>query len=354
MVVILFFFKSPKQELPHHDSIHDLIMSFDPVGTALFLPAIIALLLALQWGGTKYSWGSGPVVGLLLVFGFLILAFCYVQYKQKDNATVPFRIISNRSIWTGCWYGFCAGATFFLMMYYVPLWFQAVQGTSAVGSGVHNLPMLITTILTSIFAGGMVTKVGYYTPFMIVATVLMSIGAGMISTWEVHTSSTAWIGYQILFSLGYGMGSRQPLVAVQAALDTKDVPIGTSAVMLLQTLGGAVFVSIAQSVFSNELAQDIRERLPSLNPAIVLNAGATNLRNTLSKDLLPGVILAYNKALTKTFLVAACMAALSIVGSLFMPWKSVKTEQKPAENQDDLEANQEKAVEIQEKPEHKD
>ena len=73
MVVILFFFKSPKQELPHHDSIHDLIMSFDPVGTALFLPAIIALLLALQWGGTKYSWGSGPVVGLLLVFGFLIL-----------------------------------------------------------------------------------------------------------------------------------------------------------------------------------------------------------------------------------------------------------------------------------------
>ena len=150
------------------------------------------------------------------------------------------------------------------------------------------------------------------------------------------------------------MGSRQPLVAVQAALDTKDVPIGTSAVMLLQTLGGAVFVSIAQSVFSNELAQDIRERLPSLNPAIVLNAGATNLRNTLSKDLLPGVILAYNKALTKTFLVAACMAALSIVGSLFMPWKSVKTEQKPAENQDDLEANQEKAVEIQEKPEHKD
>jgi len=330
VAVITFFFESPKQDIPKYERILDRIMSFDPVGTAFFLPAIISLLLALQWGGTKYSWGSGPVVGLLLVFGFLMLAFCYVQCKQKDNATVPLRIISNRSIWAGCCYGFCVGATFFLMVYYVPLWFQAVQGTSAVGSGVHNLPMLVTTILTSIFSGGLVTKLGYYTPFMITATVIMSIGAGMISTWEVHTSSAAWIGYQILFSLGYGLGSRQPLVAVQTALDMKDVPTGTAVVILVQTLGGAIFVSVAQSVFSNELVKHLHEILPSLDPAIVLNAGATNLRQTLSKDLLPGVILAYNKALTKTFVVAASMAALSIFGSVLMPWMSVKKEEKPA------------------------
>jgi MFS family permease len=322
--VIIFFFKSPKQEIPKGETLFEKAKHFDPVGTLCFIPAIVSLLLALQWGGTKYSWHSGRVVGLLVVFGVLMIAFVGIQYHQKENATVPPRIISNRSIWAGCLYGFCTGATFFLMIYYVPLWFQAVQGVSAVESGVRNLPMLITTILLSIVSGGLVTALGYYTPFMITATILMSVGAGMISTWKPNSSSAAWIGYQILFSFGYGMGSRQPLVAVQAVLDIKDVPSGTSIVILVQTLGGTIFVSIAQSLFSNQLVKSLHELTPTLDPVSVLAAGATELRQTLPRELLPGVIMAYNTALTKAFLAAAAMGAISVFGSLTMPWTSVK------------------------------
>jgi MFS family permease len=324
VLVILLFFQSPTQDIAKDETFLERVKHFDPVGTLCFIPAIVSLLLALQWGGTKYDWNSGRIVGLLVVFGVLILAFIYVQYRQKDDATVPVRIITNRSIWAGCWYGFCSGATFFLMVYYVPLWFQAVQGVSAVQSGIRNLPMLITTILLSVASGGLVTALGYYSPFMIAATILMSIGAGMISTWKPDSSSAVWIGYQVLFSFGYGMGSRQPLVAVQAVLDTKDVPSGTSVVILVQTLGGTIFVSIAQSLFTNQLVKSLRELVPSLDPSIVLDAGATELRQILPQELLPGVILAYNTALTKAFLASVAMGAMSIFGSLAMPWTSVK------------------------------
>jgi hypothetical protein len=324
VLVILLSFESPKQDVPKDETFLDRIQHFDPIGTLVFIPAIVSLLLALQWGGTRYSWSSGRIIGLLVVFGILLAAFVCIQYRQQENATVPPRIASDRSIWAGCLYGFCSGASFFLMVYYVPLWFQAVQGVSAVQSGIRNLPMLITTIVLSIASGGLVTALGYYTPFMIAATVFMSIGAGLISTWKPDSSSASWIGYQVLFSFGYGMGSRQPLVAVQTVLSMKDVPAGTSVVILVQTLAGAIFVSIAQSLFNNELIKSLHELVPTLDPAIVLAAGATDFRRTLPQDLLPGVIMAYNTALTKAFLASAAMGAISVCGSLAMPWKSVK------------------------------
>ena len=324
MLVIVFFFSDPRQKTPNGETLLKRVMQFDPIGTGFFLPAIIFLLLALQWGGTKYSWDDGRIVALFMASGTLIVVFLYTQYSQKENATVPPRIIANRSIWAGCLYGFCSSATFFLMVYYVPIWFQAVQGTSAVESGIRNLPMLISTILLSIASGGLVTALGYYTPFMIAATVFMSIGAGLVSTFKPNTGSPAWIGYQILFGLGYGMGSRQPLVAVQTVLDIEDVSTGTSVVIFCTTLGGALFVSIGQSIFTNQLTKSLTQVVPSLDPRIVISAGATDLQRTLPANLLPDVILAYNTALTKTFLVSASMAAITIFGGTHMPWNTVK------------------------------
>lgn len=115
-----------------------------------------------------------------------------------------------------------------------------------------------------------------------------------------------------------------PLIAVQTVLDITDVPVGTSIIVFAQTLGGALFVSIAQSVFQNKLVEGLAEHAPSIDSSIILATGATSIQSTVAKDVLPGVTLAYNNALTMTFLVATAMAALTIIGSLSIEWKSVK------------------------------
>jgi hypothetical protein len=117
---------------------------------------------------------------------------------------------------------------------------------------------------------------------------------------------------------------QQPLIAVQTILDISEVPIGTSVIIFVQTLGGALFVSIGQNVFSNKLVEGLAKYAPSIDPSIVLNIGATSIQNTVEKDVLPGVTLAYNNALTHSFLVAAIMAATTIIGSAAIEWKSVK------------------------------
>jgi hypothetical protein len=91
-----------------------------------------------------------------------------------------------------------------------------------------NLPLILGLVIISIFAGGLVTWIGYYTPFMLISSVLMAIGAGLLTTLETDSNHAKWIGYQFIFGAGVGFGMQQSLVAIQTALPAADVAIGTS------------------------------------------------------------------------------------------------------------------------------
>ncbi|KAF2964602.1 hypothetical protein GQX73_g8980 [Xylaria multiplex] len=324
LVVIGFFFPDPVKKKPIQETLRERLMRFDPMGTLIFIPAIVSLLLALQWGGTMYPWNNGRIIGLFVVFGVLIIAFLFIQWRQQENATVPPRIFRKRTVMAGSFFAFTVGSAFFLFIYYIPIWFQAVQGVSAVNSGIRNLPLLLSVVVASLLAGGLITVFGYYTPFMIFASIIASIGGGLLTTWKPSVSTGVWIGYQILFGIGVGAGLQQPLIAVQTVLTIDDVPIGTSVIAFMQTLGGALFVSVGNSVFNNKLIEELVHRLPDVNPADVINAGSTNLRAALPAEIVPAVILSYNNALTTAFTVATALASVSIIGAVFMEWKSVK------------------------------
>jgi hypothetical protein len=85
----------------------------------VFVPAIVSLLLALQWGGSKYAWGSGRIIALLVIFGVFILVFIVIQIWKQDLGTVPPRILKKRSIMSGALFSLCLGSSFFIFVYFV-------------------------------------------------------------------------------------------------------------------------------------------------------------------------------------------------------------------------------------------
>ena len=109
----------------------------------------------------------GRIIALFVIFGVLAIGFAIIQMWKQDNATVPPRVLKKRSIAFATWFIFCLGASFFVLIYFIPIWFQAIKGTTAVGSGIRNLPMILGLVLVSILAGIGTTVIGYYTPFMI-------------------------------------------------------------------------------------------------------------------------------------------------------------------------------------------
>lgn len=224
-VFLLCFYSSPPRTRSTL-SAWEQLQQFDIIGTICFIPSIICLLLALQWGGSAYQWSDGKVIALFVLFGVLMFVFFCVQHWRQENATLPPRIFGNRNVWGSSAFTFFLGAAFFALVYYVsiqqlsnmhdliltkqlPIWFQAIKGASAVKSGIMNLPMLLAQVVLSIVAGGCVTQFGYYTPFMILSSCLMAVGAGLLSTFQPDTSSGKWIGYQIIFGAGVGTGMQQ-------------------------------------------------------------------------------------------------------------------------------------------------
>jgi MFS family permease len=324
-IFIVFFYKSPKSVKKLDLTWRGKLEQFDVLGMSLLVVGVICLLLALQWGGAQYEWSNWRIILLLVLFGLVIIGFLGVQVWKGDHATVPPRLMKNRNIWGGSLFGAMLGGAFFVMIFWIPIWFQAIKGTTAVRSGIDNLPMVLGTVICSIVTGAAVTFLGYYTPFIYGSTILMSVGAGLISTFEVDTETGKWIGYQIIFGSGVGFGMQQTLIAVQTVLPIVDVPVGTAIIMFAQMLGGALFLSVGQNVFNNTLIKNLlAARIPNFNPGIVVSAGATELQSKLSAaDKVP-VLIAYNDALATTFYVSVACAAFSAIGALAMEWKSVK------------------------------
>lgn len=98
----------------------------DPLGMLFFIPAMICLMLALQWGGTSYAWGNGRIIVLLVVFGVLIFAYATVQVLFPDTATIPPKLVMQRSIIFAALYTFCVSGGMILLIYYVPLWCRSL------------------------------------------------------------------------------------------------------------------------------------------------------------------------------------------------------------------------------------
>ncbi|KAF2475267.1 major facilitator superfamily transporter [Lindgomyces ingoldianus] len=326
LILLLIVKPTPGKEASKKSPLEHLKM-LDPLGAALLIPAVICLVLALQWGGSEYAWKSWQIV-LLLVFGGLLgIAFMVSQKLNPEIATISPRIVKQRTVAAGFYYSTCTGGAMMTVVYWIPIWFQAIKNASPVKSGEMTIPLLISQSLGSISGGILVSQVvGYASPFMILSSVMMAVGAGLLSTLSISSAAGKWIGYQVLFGFGLGIGQQQPSTAVQVVLKKDDIPSAISLIFFGMQLGGSVCVCIGQNVLNQELIKSLtKARIPGLDPMAVLHTGATELENLVHSALeKTPLLLAYNHSLTSVFYVASAVGALSIIGSVLVEWKSVK------------------------------
>lgn len=105
------------------------IMRFDPLGSLILLSCLVCLVLALQWGGAQYAWNSGQVIAVLVVFGCTLLPWLWLQYRQGDEATVPFSLVSQRTVAASCLYLLFLNGSFGIFIFYLPIWYVPTRST---------------------------------------------------------------------------------------------------------------------------------------------------------------------------------------------------------------------------------
>jgi hypothetical protein len=324
ILVTFLFFKSsnePACDLPFIRRLRDI----DVIGSFLALASFVMLFLALEYNDQLYPWSSSRVIGLLCGFAVSLLIFVIWQWVQKEKALIVPSIIMRRTVAGSCLMAFFIYGVMIIHGYYLPIWFQAIKGTSIAQSGVDMLPFVVPNFLFSLLAGIIVTKSGYFAPPAIVGCAIASAATGLVSTLLPSSSKAEWVGYIFLSGAGIGIAIQQSFIAVQADLSTEQIPIATAAVTCFQSLGGAAFISIGNSILHNDLinASDAHE-LPGINIISVIAAGATRFRATIPAASLPAMVRVYNSALQKVFIAAIPLAGLAFASTLLLEWKSVK------------------------------
>ncbi|QSZ33512.1 hypothetical protein DSL72_005080 [Monilinia vaccinii-corymbosi] len=322
MVIIALCLEVPDQDTTKV-ALTKKLSQLDVIGNTFLMPGVVCLLLALQWGGQIYAWNSGRVIALLAIASVFLVAFVVVQILLPKTATVPPHIAKQRSIIAGFLATIFLGSSQYIFVYFLPIWFQAINGASAVDSGIRLLPLMMAMVLASISGGIIVQKTGHYTPTAIVGSSIMSIGAGLLITLQVDTENGKWIGYQILYGFGMGLCSQGPNIAAQTVLPTEDVSIGIALMFFATLLGAAVFVSVGQNVLDNQLVHRL-SGLPGFEPSLITEGGATSFLNSLPASLRQASLIDYNEALRNVFQIGLIMSCLATLSFAMLEWKSVK------------------------------
>jgi MFS family permease len=97
MIIMVLFFRPIESSATL--SMSQKIKNLDLPGLLLFAPAIVMLLIALQWGGRSYAWKSATVIGLLVGSVVMMLLFGLWQWHQQENASIPLRILHQRNVY---------------------------------------------------------------------------------------------------------------------------------------------------------------------------------------------------------------------------------------------------------------
>lgn len=182
------------------DTWRQRFFDLDPLGFVLVAGSISSLLFALEFGKEDQEWSSGRVVALFVVFAVLLLIFAGYQVWRGEKATIPPRLLKQRTVLVACLFGFAVSSVLVVYPFYLPVWFQVVKGKSSQDSGIALLPLLLSSVLMVMLGGVLVSKIGYYTPFAIGGAAILVVGSALFTTWTADVSTGKWVGYQVCAS----------------------------------------------------------------------------------------------------------------------------------------------------------
>jgi len=310
-------------------------MDLDIVGNILLLGASVMLFLALEYTTIGMAWNSAEIIGLLVGFGVTSIIFTGWQSWKGEDALMPPRILKQRTVAASCGMAFMTYGALINLTFFLPIWFQAIRGDSAITSGVNMIPYFVTNAFFSLLAGVFVSVIGYVTPPAVIGSTIGTAGLGLLTLLSVNTTTAQWVGYEILSSAGFGLSIQQGFTAVQTVLGPEDMAIGTAAVVASQSLGGAIFLSVGNSVFQSQLQ---KSHLPGVDIKKVIDAGAAAFRHIVPAEELPAMLEIYNQALRVVFTVSLPLGSLAAIISCFMEWKSVKVKKEDDNEHHDMSA----------------
>ena len=217
----------------------------DYTGNFLLVASTVSILYAMTYGGTREAWSSWRII-LPLILGILGLGlFMFVETLEiVKEPVVPPRLFANRTSATVFAVTFLNSALLYWMLFFLPVYFQAVLGSSPARAGVQLLPSIAIAIPFAIVAVLLLAKFGKYKQLHFFGFALNTVGLGLFALLDENSSIAEWGIFQIIAAGGSGFVLNTLLPACQTPLEEKDQAAATATWSFIRSFGNIWGVSI--------------------------------------------------------------------------------------------------------------
>ncbi|KAI1122371.1 MFS general substrate transporter [Nemania abortiva] len=300
-------------------SITERLRRIDYFGNTMLIASVTAILIALSYGGTRYAWSEWRVL-LPLILGFVGLG-AFVLYESSPwciEPVTPPHLFRNRTSAVAFYLTFIHSLLSFWVLYFLPVYFQAVQVKSPNRSGVLLLPTATIIIPGSLVGGIVMSRFGKYRILHFVGVALMAIGTGTFILFDQNSSLALYVSLQIIAGLGAGILLAVLLPAVQAALTEKDTALSTATWSFIRTFGTVWGVSVPSAIF-NSRSNDLSKRIddPSVRALIAhgqaYSHATSDVLLSLTDHTRSQVVGVFSDSLRLVWIIATAVAGASFL-----------------------------------------
>jgi EmrB/QacA subfamily drug resistance transporter len=241
----------------------------DYPGAALLAAAVTCVLLVTTWGGQQFAWGSAEILGMGVAAVALLGAFVAWE-RRAPEPILPLRLFREPVFDIVSAVLFLTTLAFFAAIVFMPLFLQEVTHASATDSGLLLLPLLLGAAASTFVAGRMIARTGRYKVFPVTGLGLMAVGLFLLSRMSASTSQATASLILVVFGVGFGMVSQVLTIAIQNAVERRDLGIATASANLFRALGGSVGVAVFGAIFAGRLdprlphAESVAHALPTV------------------------------------------------------------------------------------------
>ncbi len=289
----------------------------DYLGAGLLVGGVSSLLLVMVWGGSQYPWDSAPIIGLSIL-SVVLLGLFILQERRVVEPILPLRLFRNRTFAITSAAAFIVGLGMFGAIVFLPLFLQVVMGATATNSGLLLIPLMGGVVTTSIVSGRLITRTGRYKIYPVVGTGLMALGLWLLSTMGTETSLLRASGYMLVFGTGMGLVLQVLVIAVQNAVEARDLGVATSSATFFRSLGGSFGTALFGAILTSQLASRLSHLLPQ-GAAVGDMTGSPELISQLPAGVRGEVVDAFSHAITTSFAVAIPFILVGLVLVIFLP-----------------------------------
>ena len=313
-------------------------------GAAMLVVGLVPLLIIAEQGRT-WGWASASAYVCYLLGALGLMAFVWVEGRMGDEALLPLRLFRRSVFATGSAQALIIGMGMFGGIAAIPLYLQIVKGASPTKAGLLLLPLIAGMMSASLASGQFTSRTGRYKIFPVMGSILMVIGIALMT--QIGADTPLWQTdiYMALFGMGLGMNMQSIVLAMQSAVDPRDMGVATSAVTFFRQVGGslgtAVFLSILFTRASTNIPHQLAKSGVQIPTGKSFSLDDTSGLASLPTEVKHPILVGFSDAMDTVFLVGALVLVIGVVLSAMMkeiPLRMVSGQQARAAAERDAQA----------------